>query len=82
MTPPPDTSGALQPPTPPTGEEIHLPGPTLVPIVNAFGITLAIVGVLVSWCVTAVGVVIFVWSAVRWIRDTRRDIAERPLEHH
>ena len=36
---------ALEPDTPPAGEHIHLPGPSLQPILLAFGITLALVGV-------------------------------------
>lgn len=67
---------------PPVGEEIHLPAPSLVPIVNAFGITLALVGVIVTPVLTVVGVVAFLWSTVRWIGDTRRDISELPLDHH
>ena len=35
----------LEPDTPPPGEHIHLPGPSLQPILLAFGITLTLVGV-------------------------------------
>ena len=35
----------LDPPVPPAGEEIHLPGPSIQPLLLAFGITLALVGV-------------------------------------
>ena len=66
---------------PPVGEEIHLPGPTLVPLANAFGITLAIVGLTISWLMVAVGVGIFLVSTVRWIRETRREIDELPPGH-
>ena len=30
----------------------------------------------------AVAMLVFLATAVRWIRDVRRDIAELPLEHH
>ena len=67
---------------PPVGEEIHLPGPSMVPIVNAFGISLALVGLLLNLGFTVVGVLIFAFSLARWIGDTRRGIAELPMEHH
>jgi hypothetical protein len=66
---------------PPVGEEIHLPDPSLVPVVNAVGITLAVLGVVLSWLLTAAGLIIFVLSTARWIRDTRREISQLPLEH-
>jgi hypothetical protein len=67
---------------PPVGEEIHLPGPSLLPIFNAAGITIAIVGITVSWYIVAVGLIIFLYTTIRWIADTRRDIAALPPEHH
>jgi len=62
----------------PVGEEIHLPGPSLVPIVNAFGVALALIGLAVTLLLTWVGLAIFFFSLVRWVRDTRRDIDELP----
>jgi hypothetical protein len=81
MTPPPGRSGSPHQDVPPVGEEIHLPEPSLIPVLSALGITLAVVGLVLSWAVTAVGLVIVVLTTVRWIRDTRRDIEELPLEH-
>ena len=66
---------------PPVGEEIHLPGPSLLPIFNAAGITLAIIGVTLGWPLIVAGLVLFLWTTIRWIRDTRRDIAQLPLDH-
>jgi len=67
---------------PPAGEGIHLPGPTLIPIVNALGITLIVIGTTVSLLFLIAGAVIFILSTVRWIRETRRDVAALPDEHH
>ena len=36
-------------PAPPAGEEIHLPGPSLIPILSAAGITLAVIGTTIRW---------------------------------
>jgi hypothetical protein len=67
---------------PPPGEEIHLPGPSLVPILNAIGVTLAIVGITTFWIVSVAGILLFAFTLARWIRDVRRDFDELPLEHH
>jgi hypothetical protein len=67
---------------PPVGEEIHLPGPSLLPILNAAGITIAIVGITTSVFVLVVGLLLFLGTTIRWVADTKRDIAELPPEHH
>jgi hypothetical protein len=66
---------------PPAGEEIHLPGASWQPILLAFGIMVAIVGITTSPFLCAAGVILTVAVIVRWIRDTRRDIAELPADH-
>jgi Flp pilus assembly protein TadB len=67
---------------PPPGEEIHLPGPTLLPFVCAIAITLIVVGTTLGWIFSIVGLVILVVAVIRWVRDTRRDIDALPEEHH
>jgi apolipoprotein N-acyltransferase len=66
---------------PPAGEQVHMPAPSVLPLLNAAGLALAIVSITLSWWLVGAGLVVFVFTAVRWIRDTRRDIAELPLEH-
>ena len=68
--------------TPPVGEEIHLPGPSLLPIMCAAGITLAIIGITLGLVLVIVGLAIFVVTVFKWIASTRRDIAALPPEHH
>lgn len=70
-----------QPNLPPAGEEIHLPGPSLIPLMSAVGITLIVVGTTLSLVISAIGLIIFLVTTVMWIRDTRRDIAELPEDH-
>jgi hypothetical protein len=72
----------LDPEIPPVGEEVHLPGPSLLPLLTAVGITLALVGITTMIELTVIGVILTVWSVARWIKDTRREIDELPLEHH
>lgn len=66
---------------PPVGEEIHLPGPSLMPILNAAGITLALLGITLGWVLLVVGLILFVVTTVMWIVSTRRDIQALPPEH-
>jgi hypothetical protein len=63
------------------GEEIHLPGPSLIPFLSAIGITLIVIGTTLGLGITIVGAIIFVLTTIRWIRDTRRDIGELPESH-
>jgi hypothetical protein len=73
--------GRQDPPVPEISEQIHLPGPSYIPVVLALGVTIAIVGVVLSWALFAIGMVIFLVCLFRWIADTRRDISELPLGH-
>jgi len=66
---------------PPVGEEIHLPGPTLLPLASAVSITLIVIGTTIDWIFSIIGLIGFVVTTVLWIRDTRRDIGQLPEEH-
>ncbi|HEX4759482.1 MAG TPA: cytochrome c oxidase subunit 4 [Thermoleophilaceae bacterium] len=66
---------------PEAGEPVHLPEPSYLPVLLAFGITIALVGVVVNWVIVGIGVVIFLVVLVRWIRQTRAEMADLPLEH-
>ena len=46
------------PEAPPAGEAIHLPGPSYLPIVTAVGLTIVVVGVVQSWIIVAIGLLI------------------------
>ena len=67
---------------PPPGELIHLPGPSYLPVLTAFGLTLAITGVVISLILTVIGVILTLIVVVKWIGESRREISELPLEHH
>ena len=67
--------------TPPVGEEIHLPGPTLLPFASAAFITLIVIGTTINMLFSVIGLIGFVVTTVMWIRDTRRDISELPEDH-
>jgi len=62
----PDLNGGA----PPVGEEIHMPAPSILPLINAAGLALAIVSLTLTWSLVATGLIIFLWSAIRWIADS------------
>ena len=68
-------------PAPPAGEEIHLPGPTILPFMAAIAITMVVIGTTINLLISIVGLVFLVIVVFRWIGDTRRDVAELPEEH-
>ncbi|HLM86428.1 MAG TPA: hypothetical protein VK272_09610 [Solirubrobacteraceae bacterium] len=73
---------ALDPDVPPVGEQIHLPGPSMLPVLTAVGITLALVGVTTFIEFTVIGAILTLVCVVRWIKDTREEIDELPLDEH
>jgi hypothetical protein len=71
----------LDPEVPPAGDEIHLPGGSIQPVLLTLGITVAIVGVTTNVFMVIAGALLSVGVIIAWIRDTRRDIDELPLDH-
>jgi type IV secretory pathway TrbD component len=65
----------------PAGEEVHMPAPSALPLINAAALALTIVSLTISWWLVGFGVIIFLVTTIRWIRDVRRDIDALPLEH-
>jgi Flp pilus assembly protein TadB len=77
MSAPDDITGA-----PPAGEEVHMPAPSALPLINAAALAIAIVALTISWWVVGVALLVFLATTIRWVRDVKRDIAELPLDHH
>lgn len=69
----------LDPEIPPTGEEVHIPGPSIIPFLTAVGITMLVIGITISLIFVIAGGLLTIVCLIRWIRDTRRDIDELPL---
>lgn len=70
----------LDPEVPPVGEEIHLPGPSILPLLTAVGITLTLVGITTFIEFTVIGVLLTLYSIGRWFRETRVETDELPLD--
>jgi hypothetical protein len=77
MTEPDDVQAA-----PPAGEEVHMPAPSALPLINAAALAIAIVSLTISWWLVGAAMLIFIGTSIRWIRDVKRNIADLPLEHH
>jgi hypothetical protein len=70
----------LEPDLPPVGEEIHLSPPSVLPLLTALGITLALIGITTYIELTIGGGLLTLGCLLRWIKDTRREVDELPLE--
>ncbi len=66
---------------PPAGEEIHIPGPSLQPLLLTVGVTAFLVGVTTSLFLLIAGGVLFLATLVVWIRGARREFDHLPSEH-
>ena len=66
---------------PPAGEEIHLPGPSLLPLGVAVGLTVLLVGVTTNIVLVIAGGILLLVCVLRWIADVRREVDSLPLEH-
>jgi hypothetical protein len=70
----------LDPEIPPAGEEIHLPGPSILPVLTAVGITLILVGLTTYAELSIIGGLLTIYTVVRWIKETRASVDELPLD--
>ena len=70
-------------PVPPPGEDIHIPGPSIQPVLLTLGITAALLGVTIAFPVLLIaGVVLLIGVLVAWIRGARREFEDLPADHH
>jgi hypothetical protein len=72
----------LDKPVPPAGEEIHLPGGSLHPVLLAVGLTTALLGVTISPVLIVVGSVLSVVVLYQWIKGARRELESLPASHN
>jgi hypothetical protein len=64
--------------TPPTGEQVHMPRSSWLPVLLAVGLTLALIGVTLGIEISIVGLLITITVLVRWIRSARQEMSELP----
>ena len=66
---------------PPAGEEVHLPGSSLHPILLTLGITVALVGVTFSIVLVVFGTLLSLVVIFQWIAGARREMSSLPADH-
>ncbi len=52
---------------------VHLPAPSIWPVILAFGVTLLAFGVIASLVFSAVGLALFVCALVGWVGELRHE---------
>ena len=72
----------LDRPVPPAGEEVHIPGGSIQPLLLTVGITLALLGVTIHWVLLAAGIALTLAVLFVWIREARAEYDHLPLDHH
>ena len=59
-------------------DQIHLPGPSLLPLFTAIGIMVTLLGLIFSWPFIAVGGAVTLFTIWRWIKAAREEYEELP----
>ncbi len=73
----------LDRPVPPAGEELHIPGGSIQPLLLTVGITTALLGVTIwSYVLLPIGLLLVIGTLFVWIREAREEYEHLPLDHH
>ena len=59
-------------------DQIHLPGPSLLPLFAAIGITVMLLGLILSWLFVVAGGAITLLVTWRWIKTARDEYQQLP----
>jgi hypothetical protein len=59
-------------------DQIHLPGPSLLPLFAAIGLTTLLLGLILSWLFIVAGGAITLLVAWRWISTARDEYQQLP----
>ena len=66
---------------PPVGDRIHLPGPSVQPVLIALALSLVLMGLVGLWFLTGIGVVLLLFVIIRWIIAATREYRDLPAHH-
>ncbi len=66
---------------PPVGDRIHLPGPSVQPVLIALALSLVLMGLVGLWFLTGIGVVLLLFVIIRWIVAATREYRDLPAHH-
>jgi hypothetical protein len=59
---------------------IHLTGPSVLPLAAAVGLTVGLVGLILSWWFVGLGGLILLITAVLWVQTVRGEVDSLPAE--
>jgi cytochrome c oxidase subunit 1 len=62
-------------------KEVHLPAPSYWPIILALSVLLVAVGVVFSWMISLVGLVLLLASLVGWTLENRIRSEQEEIDH-
>lgn len=62
-------------------EVIHMPEPSYTPFALAIAVACTLVGIITYLPMVFIGGIVALVLIVRWIRSTRAEMAELPLDH-
>jgi hypothetical protein len=65
----------------PAGEHIHMPEPSILPLINAAALAGTIVSITLTPYLLVPAAIIWVITTIIWIRSAVRQTNELPLEH-
>jgi hypothetical protein len=66
---------------PPVGDRIHLPGPSVQPVLIALGLALTLMGLIGLWFLSIIGVALLLFVVIRWIVEATREYRDLPAGH-
>ncbi len=66
---------------PPVGDRIHLPGPSVQPVLIALALALVLMGLVGLWFLSGIGVVLLLFVLIRWIVAAAREYRDLPAHH-
>jgi Flp pilus assembly protein TadB len=66
---------------PPAGEQIHMPEPSILPLLNAVGVAGVIISITLSVVLVVLFGILFLVTTAIWIRSAAREVNELPAEH-
>ena len=67
---------------PPQGEHIHMPAPSILPLINSAALAGVIIFVTLSTIVCIAFLIVFLISTGVWIKKAIEETNELPLDHH
>jgi len=66
---------------PQQGEDIHMSGPSILPLLSAVAITLVLIGLTTTLLLSYAGAALLAATSYRWVKDVRAEMDDLPWDH-